>query len=117
MLLFLQAFCDQLAALVRRIGGRPARLVPAIFLAGALLCVAAHGQNGHEGKRVSDVLVTFEGDDRNLSISEQFRQLARDAVGPVYSAVKLRDALEQLYATRRISSVSVETVNVTPESV
>lgn len=82
-----------------------------------ILSVLAFAQNGLEGRRISEVTVTFEGADRNLSMNEQFRDVARTAVGATYSAVRVRDAIEQLYATRRVSSVTVETENVTPESV
>src|SRR5687768_6186970 len=117
MLFFSKALGDSFAFFVPTASARVGRFITAAFVAGVLFCASAPAQNGHEGKRISEVIVAFEGDDRNVSISEQFRQLARDAVGPVYSAVKLRDAIDQLYSTRRISSVTVETFNATPDSV
>ena len=92
------------------------RCALAVMLAAVLLAVPGFSQNGNEGKRISSVSVVFEGDDRNVSISEQFRQLAQNAVGPTYSAVKIRDAIEQLYGTKRIAAVTVETDNVTADS-
>lgn len=68
--------------------------------------MSAQGQ--FEGRGVSDVTVTFEGVDRNLTASEQLRLIARDAVGNRYSAVKVRDAIERLYNTKEITSAVVE---------
>jgi outer membrane protein insertion porin family len=84
-----------------------------IILLASPLCA----QTDNEGKRISDVVVTFEGDDRNASAAEQFRTLAREAVGTTYSAVRVRDAIEQLYATKRIASILVETGNSGGDSV
>lgn len=55
-----------------------------------------------------DVSITFEGTDRNVAAVEQFRIIARDALGDRYSAVKVRDAIERLYNTREITSAVVE---------
>jgi len=80
-----------------------------------LFCVllSAYGVTGisqseYENRGIADVSVTFEGADRNVSVNEQFRLIARDAVGTAYSAVKIREAIEQLYRTNRVASVSVE---------
>ena len=73
-----------------------------------LFCGFIHPQSQFEDRPVSDVTVTFEGADRNIAINERFRVLARDAVGPNYSAVKVRDAIEKLYQTNQVASVSVE---------
>ncbi len=73
-----------------------------------LLCTFGSAQQDPENKRISDVVIAFEGDDRNASASEQFRALARTAVGTTYSAVRVRDAIDQLYETRRVATISVE---------
>ncbi len=67
-----------------------------------------YAQDGYEGKTISGLTVTFEDGDENASVAEQFRNIAREAVGTSYSAVRIRDAIEQLYATRRIVSVVVQ---------
>lgn len=88
-----------------------------LVLAGKALCslsllvfisVAVFAQNGFESREIADVYVTFEGDDKNISANEQFRLLARDAVGKTYSSVRIRDAIDQLYQTKRIATISVE---------
>ena len=78
----------------------------------AICCSAAFSQNRYEDREVADVTVTFEGTDRNISASEEFRLIARDVVGPKYSSVKVRDALERLYNTKRIASISVEATEI-----
>lgn len=50
--------------------------------------------------------IAFERAGADESAKEQFRLIARNALGDIYSAVKIRDAIEALYATKRIVSVS-----------
>ena len=79
-----------------------------VCLSLAFSCVPVIAQNGYENRDIVDVTVTFEGSDKNISAAEQFRLIARDAVGKTYSSVRIRDAIEQLYVTKRIASISVE---------
>lgn len=69
---------------------------------------AVFTQSQFEGRAVRDVSITFEGVDRNVAAGEQFRIIARDALGERYSAVRVRDAIERLYNTREITSTIVE---------
>lgn len=89
----------------------------ALVLAFTLAAAPLFAQTDNENKRISNILVVFEGDDRNISAAEQFRKLASEAVGASYSSVRIRDAIEQLYATKRIASISVETENAAADSV
>src|SRR5688500_4320249 len=75
-----------------------------------LLCVSAtaFSQSHYEDRLISGVTVTFEGTDRNIAANEQFRTLARETLGARYSAVRIREAIAQLYQTRQIASISVE---------
>ncbi|MGI8410744.1 MAG: POTRA domain-containing protein [Pyrinomonadaceae bacterium] len=73
-----------------------------------VFCISVLSQSEYENREVANVTVTFEGADRNVSVSEQFRLIAREAVGSKYSAVKIRDAIQQLYRTNRIATISVE---------
>jgi len=93
-----------------RMKTRQMPLTAALMLALAVtfLSIPIFGQDDHDGKRIADVVVTLEGNDNNPAVAEQFRALAREAVGAAYSAVRIRDAIEQLYATKRIASVVVE---------
>ncbi len=73
-----------------------------------LFASSAFAQSQFEDKPISDVYVTFEGADKNLAANESFRITARDALGTTYSAVRVRDAIEKLYDSRQVNSVSVE---------
>lgn len=77
-------------------------LVLLLFAAG----VFAQGQ--FEDRAIRNVEIAFEGTDRNAAAVEQFRMIARSAVGERYSAVRVRDAIERLYGTNEISTVAVE---------
>jgi outer membrane protein assembly factor BamA len=72
------------------------------------LAVQVHGQAQYEEKTISEVSVTFEGLDKNVTANESYRILARDALGPTYTAIKVREAIEKLYNTKEIASVIVE---------
>jgi outer membrane protein insertion porin family len=72
-----------------------------------LCCLSGFPQNKFEDRQISNIEITFEGADRDVSAVEQFRLLARNALGETYSAVKVRDALQSLYETEQIVSASV----------
>ncbi len=74
----------------------------------AVFCTSVFSQQEYENREIADVTVAFEGNDKNISVNEQFRLLAKDAVGKSYSPVRIRDAIEQLYRTKRVTSISVE---------
>ncbi len=69
-------------------------------------------QSIYEDRRIENISVTFEGTDRAVSAAQQFELVARNALGDVYSAVKLRDALDALYKTKRIVSAKIEATPV-----
>ncbi len=82
----------------------------------AILCFFASGvfaQAEFEGRAIREVSVTFEGVDRNVNAVEQFRLIARDALGERYATVRVRDAIERLYNTREITSAIVEAGDAT----
>ena len=83
-----------------------------IFVALIPLAVETNGQAQYEEKTISEVVVTFEGIE-NATANETFRIIARDALGPTYSAIKVREAIEKLYDTKEVASVIVE-VSETP---
>ena len=68
----------------------------------------ATAQATFEDRPIADVIVTFEGSDKNVSANETFRTTAQDALGATYSSVRVRDAIDKLYATRQIASAIVE---------
>jgi len=77
-------------------------------LACLLFCVPAFSQAEFEKKPIGAVNVTVGGasksDDRSM---EEYRLIAREAVGDVYSAPRVRDAIEAIYNTKRIDVVTV----------
>ena len=75
-------------------------------------------QNKYEDRLIIEpVEITFEGNDRDFSAAEQLRLTARNALGERYSAVKIREAIQAIYDTRRVVSVSVEATEVGADSV
>ncbi|MCB1022773.1 MAG: hypothetical protein KDB79_00185, partial [Acidobacteria bacterium] len=82
-----------------------------------ILSAAGYSQNKYQDRKIERVDITFEGNDRDISASEQFRLIAREEVGDTYSAVRIRNALDELYNTGRIVSVKVEATNFEDDKV
>ena len=73
-----------------------------------LFALAAYPQIGkYEDRQISNIDITFEGNDRDVSAVEQFRLVIRNALGETYSAVKVRNALAALYRTNRVAYAEV----------
>ena len=83
-----------------------ARALAVLFF--LLSCIAVFSQDQFEDRPIVDVNVTFEGSDKNVAANETFRVIARDTLGPTYSSVRVRDAMEKLYDTKQIASIIVE---------
>ncbi len=77
------------------------------------LCFVAnsYSQIKYEGKPIESLSITLLGNDNDQSAAEQFRLIASNAIGDVYSSVTIRNALEELYATNRIVSANVVVKN------
>ena len=76
------------------------------------LAATAIAQANYEDRRISDVTITFEGTDRNLTANEAYRSIAVRELGSTYSTVRVRDAIDQLFRTREITSIHVEATAV-----
>ena len=75
-------------------------------------------QNKYEDRRILDPIeITFEGNDREISAAEEFRLIAHNKLGDTYSTVKIRDAIQAIYDTNRVVSVTVEAREVGPDFV
>ena len=83
------------------------RLAAVICFCCLLFVLSGFAQNKFENRQISGIDIAFEGADRDLASAEQFRVVARNALGATYSTVKVRDALAALYSTERIVSASV----------
>lgn len=68
----------------------------------------AFSQSRYDGREIGDVTIAFEETSQDVAASEEFRLIARRTVGSSYSAVRIRDTIEQLYETRSVASISVE---------
>jgi outer membrane protein insertion porin family len=77
-----------------------------------LFSCAVFSQSVYEDRRIETITVTFEGADRAISAAQQFELVARNALGATYSTVKVRDALDALYKTKRIVSAKVEASSI-----
>jgi outer membrane protein assembly factor BamA len=88
----------------RRGGPRLAAAVLAILLF-ALNAFAQ--QTKFDDMPIAQVAVTIDGG-ATEAVSTRFQEIARDALGQRYSAVKVRDAIERLYQTRQVATVAVD---------
>lgn len=83
-----------------------------------LFILGVRAQNKYENHRILEpVEITFEGNDPDVSAAEELRLIARNALGATYSTVKIRDAIQAIYNTNRIVSVSVEASEVGADAV
>lgn len=82
-----------------------------LLIAGCLPFIA-QAQSIYENRRIGTIAVIFEGNDRAVSAAQQFEVTIRNTLGENYSAVKVREALDALYKTRRIVSAKVEATAV-----
>lgn len=66
-------------------------------------------QNRYENRLIIEPIeITFEGNDPDIAAAEQFRLIAKNALGERYSPVKVREAIQKIYDTQRVISVVVE---------
>lgn len=82
-----------------------------------LFSLTAFSQSKFEDRRISNVIITFEGTDRSTSSAAEFEVIARNALGNTYSAVKIRNALAALFQTNDIVNASVEATETPNNSV
>jgi outer membrane protein assembly factor BamA len=73
-----------------------------------LFGVCVFSQNVYENRQITNVEIDFERAGADESTKEQFRLLARNALGETYSLVRVRDAIAALYRTGRIVSATAQ---------
>ncbi|MGQ0540858.1 MAG: POTRA domain-containing protein [Blastocatellia bacterium] len=100
----------------RMLRGSLRAFTKAIFVI-SIFGFSVFAQNQYEGREISEIALTFENDSKNGSSGEQLRLIARDAMGSRFSAVKVRDAIEALYKTKRVASVLVQASNAASDAV
>jgi outer membrane protein insertion porin family len=83
-----------------------------------LFTLPIFAQNKYEDRQIVEPIdITFEGNDREVSAADEFRLIARNTLGDRYSAVKIREAIQAIYNTNRVTSVTVEATEAGADSV
>ena len=75
-----------------------------VFAFGAL---SVFSQSKFDKLRIDNIEVSFGSADINEPLAEQYRLTAKDALGPSYALTRVRDAIEALYSTKKIDTISV----------
>jgi outer membrane protein assembly complex protein YaeT len=90
-------------------GGGARVLIHAAALVLVILLFVAHGfsQTKYDDRPIGKVEVNFGENDNNAPLLEEFRLTARDEVGATYSAARIRDAINALYGTKRVETITV----------
>jgi outer membrane protein insertion porin family len=73
-----------------------------------LLPFVLFAQSNFEDRNITDITVDFSRAGGDVSESDTYVSIARDAVGSTYSTTRIRDAIEKLYNTKQIATISVE---------
>lgn len=68
---------------------------------------ATPAQDKYEDRSIGKLDVSFGEGDTNTALLEEFRLLAREEVGSTYSRTRIRDAIEALYSTKKIETITV----------
>ncbi len=94
-----------------------AHLLARILVGLMALCLSTlsiTAQSNYERKQIDKIEISFGQADINLPQAEQYRIIARDALGTTYSSTHVRDAIDALYSTKKIDTITVAaTVNST----
>jgi outer membrane protein insertion porin family len=69
--------------------------------------VAAFAQSEFEGLRIESIDMVIDGTPQNTGPGETFLRAAREALGDTYAAVRVRDAIEQLFQQGDVANVEV----------
>ena len=86
---------------------RPLRFFALIPLLIAFFFAQASAQNKYEKRNIDNITIQITGAEKDTALIEQYRLIARDAVGPAYSTPRIRDAIEMLYRSKKIETVAV----------
>ncbi|MFM9904637.1 MAG: POTRA domain-containing protein [Pyrinomonadaceae bacterium] len=64
-------------------------------------------QTKYEKARIDKVDISFGTMPTNNQQAEQYRQIAKEALGPIYTSTRIRDAIQALYSTKKIDTITV----------
>src|SRR3954466_7257634 len=84
-----------------------ARLYSLVVLVIVLLFSHGYGQNKYEKHVIDRVDIQLPGAQKDTALTEQYRLIASGALGASYSTPRVRDAIEALYGTKKIETVTV----------
>jgi outer membrane protein assembly factor BamA len=87
-----------------------------ISLCLALFLLGVNAQSKYENRRISDIQITFEGADKEISAAEQFRLILKPIIGDKFSTVKNREALQTLHDSKKIILAKIEVVEKEQDS-
>ena len=93
-----------------RLGGFSAFNLLGTLLAAVLIIVTTgngYSQSKFEKQNINKIEIVFAGSEVNTELAEQYRRVAAEALGPVYSTPRVRDAIQTLYATKKIDTITV----------
>ncbi len=96
-----------------RVRLRPFIFGSLIFMACLLMPhapVRAQVTGDYEGRGVTAVEIAFEGSPRDEDAEAEFLTLVRLATGDEYSAVRVRESLDELFKSGRVSNARVEVI-------
>lgn len=79
----------------------------AVFSLILLFVSVGFSQNKYDNREIVKVDVSLGENDNNPQLVEEFRLTARDEVGTTYSAARIRDAIEALYRTKKVETITV----------
>src|SRR5206468_4177121 len=78
------------------------------FLCLLIFAMAAAAQAQYDKRPITNLTVTLSGGTQtDMQAIEEYRLIAREAVGDMYSSPKIRDAIEALYNTKRVDMITV----------
>lgn len=89
-----------------------------LFAPRAVVChgAATLDLGDYEGRPIAAIEISFEGSPRDEAAETEFLALLRAAVGNEYSAVGVRDSLDDLFKSGRVANARVEVIEAIASS-
>ena len=71
------------------------------------LTTTSLAQNKYEKRPIGKIDISFGETDSNAQLLEEYRLTVREQAGSIYSTPRIRDAIEALYKTKKIETITV----------
>ena len=86
-----------------------------LFAAAPFVQAATNAPDGgdYEGRPIAAIEISFEGSPRDEAAEIEFQALLRNTLGNQYSAVAIRDSLDELFKSGRVANARVEVFELT----